>query len=79
VRPHVVYEPDERQLIEQIRRAQLDTIEDVLDALEIRAARPPDDPDDPVALLEEQFRQVGSVLPGDTGDDRSFLHVEIRE
>src|SRR5215470_19247542 len=29
--------------------------------------------DDVVALLQEEFREIGPVLPGDTGDERSPL------
>ncbi len=72
VRPHVGQHADERQLVQQIGRHQANTIEEVLDAPVVLGAQPPGDPDDLVALLEEQFGQVGPVLAGDSGDDCAF-------
>ena len=75
MRPDVLDEPHQRQLIEQVGRAQRDAIEQVLDAPEVRRARPADDAGDFVALLEEQLGEVRPVLPGDAGDDCPLSHV----
>jgi len=49
-------------------------IEEVLDAPEIRRARPPDDAGNLVTLLEEQFGKVRAVLTGDPGDECALSH-----
>ena len=41
---------------------------------QIRRARAADDADDLVAFLEQQLGEVGSVLPGDSGDKGAFGH-----
>src|SRR5262249_37361253 len=51
-------------------------IEQMLDAPEIRRARAPHRADDLVALREQQFSEVGSVLAGDSRDNGSFRHVK---
>jgi hypothetical protein len=36
----------------------------------------PNDAVDFVAFLQQQFREIRSVLPGDAGDERNFSHQE---
>jgi len=72
VRPHVVYQANERQLIEEVRRAELNAIEEVLYPVEVGRARSAHHADDPIALFEEQLGKIGTVLPGDSGDDCAF-------
>src|SRR5262249_29159929 len=67
-RTHFVDEADERELIEQIRRLDRDSIEQVLDAPEVRRACPADRADDFVSLREQELGEIGSVLPRDSGD-----------
>ena len=74
VRPDLVNEPDERQLIEQVARLDRDAVEQMLHAPEVGRACPPDRPEHLVALREQQFGEVGSVLSGNTGDNGSFGH-----
>src|SRR5438552_9669065 len=46
----------------------------MLDAPEIRRARAPYRADHLVALREQQLGEVGSVLPGNSGDNGPFGH-----
>ena len=74
MRPDFVDQPDERQLIEQIGRLQRDAIEQVLDAPRVRRARAADDAEHLVALVEQQLGEIRTVLAGDAGDERAFVH-----
>ena len=76
MRPDLVNEPDERQLIEQVARLDRDAVEQMLHAPEVGRARPPHRADHLVALREQQFGEVGSVLSGNTGDNGAFGHEE---
>ena len=60
--------PDERQLIEQVGLHERDAVQDVLDAPGVGRAQATDDPEDLVALLEEEFREVRTILSRDAGD-----------
>jgi len=79
VRAHFVDEADDRQLIEQIGRLERNAIEQMLDAPEIRRAGAARRADHLVALREQQFGEVGSVLPSDSGDNGAFGHPQNRE
>ena len=74
LRPHLVEDLEERQLVEQVGRPQLDAVEDVLDAPQVGRARAAHDAVDLVALVEKPLGQVGAVLAGDAGDQRASLH-----
>ena len=76
VRTDFVDEADDRQLIEQIGRLDRDAIENRLNAPEIRRARAANRPDDLVAFREQQLGEVGSVLPGNSGDNGPLGHGE---
>ena len=41
------------------------------------ALEPPDDAGDLVALVEQKFREVRAVLPGDAGDDCALSHDQL--
>ena len=75
VRPHVLDQPDEGELVQQIGGPQLDAVEQVLDAPVVRGAEAAGDPDHLVPPVEEQLGEVRTVLAGDAGDDRAFRHV----
>lgn len=42
---------------------------DVVNSGSVEGRRPADDPVHLVALLQQQLREVGAVLPGDAGDE----------
>ena len=71
----LVDHPEERELIEEVGRLERDAIEDVLDAPEVGRTRPPDGADDVVAFLEQQLREVRTVLPRNSCDDRALGHL----
>jgi hypothetical protein len=62
-------------LIEQVARAQRDAIGKVVDPPHVRGAEPPDDAEDFIPPLEEQLGEIGTILSGDTGDNRTLSHV----
>ena len=72
--PVVPQDVDERDLVEQVARHQLQPVLNVGDALEVDRARPADHADDLVALLEEEFGQVRAILPGHACDQCSLRH-----
>src|SRR5262249_45521771 len=74
-RPHRVDDLDERQLIEEVGRVQVNAIEHLLDAPVIRRAGAADDRVDLVALVEQELREVRAVLAGDAGDERLHLNI----
>src|ERR1019366_10161256 len=41
----------------------------------VESARPPNQAVHLVTLRQEQFRQVGTILPGDAGDQSLFRHI----
>jgi hypothetical protein len=48
--------------------------EKVLDPLTIGRGTPADHPDDVVLLFEKKLCEIGSILPGDPGDDSDPVH-----
>ena len=70
-----------RQIQIQVDPLRLEThalsIQDVLDAPEVRRARTPRGADNLVAFRNKQLREVGSILPGNSGDNGSFGHEII--
>jgi hypothetical protein len=78
VGPHVLNDAHQRLLIQQISRPQRNATEDVLDAPEVRRARSPHDTSDFVSLLEEQLREVRTILAGDAGNQCAFSHAVVR-
>ena len=73
-RPVVPQDVDQRDLVEQVARHQLQPVLNVGDALEVEGARAPDHPDHLVALLKEEFGQVRTILSGHAGDQCSLRH-----
>jgi hypothetical protein len=80
VRPGFLHDPDEVRGIRHVavmqRQARIGDVRvfvDVLDPARIKTGRPALDPVDPVALAEEEARQVGPVLAGDAGNQGCFL------
>ena len=73
-RPVVAQDVDERPLVEQVARHQLELVLDVRDALEVHRARAAHHADDRVALLEQELRQVRAVLAGDARDQCTLRH-----
>jgi hypothetical protein len=63
VRPDFVDHADERELIEQSAGLIVIRSSRMLNAPEVRRARAAHGADDFVSFREEQFREVGSVLP----------------
>ena len=55
----------QRTLVEQVSLVKGDAVAQVLDPVELLGGGAPHQPVDGVALLQEQFGQVGAVLPGD--------------
>ena len=60
----------ERALVEQIGLMQRHAVAEMLDPLEPLGRRTPDKPMHVVPLVEQQFREVGAVLAGDSSDQR---------
>jgi hypothetical protein len=48
---------------------------EMVDATGREAARAPDEAVDLLSLAEQQLREIGAVLTGDTGDERSAAHA----
>jgi hypothetical protein len=63
VRPDVGKDTDERELIEEAGRPQLDAVQHVLDTPEVGRARAARDADDLLPLLEEQLGQIRPSCP----------------
>ncbi len=61
-------------LVEQVGLADMDAVLDVLDAVEFFHAGTADHAVDLVALLQQEIGEIGTVLPGDAGDQRFFGH-----
>ena len=59
----------QRRLVEQVRGHELDAVDEVRDALVGRRGAATHRADDAVALGEQEFGEVRSVLAGDAGDE----------
>ena len=68
---------DDRDLVKHLARDECDAVLDVRDALERDRARPADHAEHLVALVEEELREVRTVLPGYTGDERATNHGPV--
>ncbi len=66
---------DEGQLVQEVGLKQRDPVAEVLDAPLVGCAQAPGDAEDLVALVEEEFGQVGAVLAGDAGDECALGHA----
>src|ERR1035437_569387 len=64
----------QRRLVKEVALDQLKTLPEMLDSLIGVGAGPPGHPNDAVALLKQKLREVGAVLAGDPGNERS-LHL----
>ena len=74
MRPVVPQDVDQRDLVEQVARHQLQPVLNVGDALEVERARAPDHADHLVALFKEEFGQVRAILPGHARDQCPLRH-----
>ena len=70
---------DHRDLVEDVCGRQGQPVLDVGDALEVESARAPDHPDHLITFGQQPFRQVGTILTGDAGDQRPLLHHSVLE
>ena len=70
----VTQDVDQRDLIQQVAGHHLQPVLNVGDALEVERARTADHADDLVALLEEEFGQIRTILPGHPGDQCPLRH-----
>src|SRR5690606_19338896 len=57
---------------EQLRTVCVRVDVDVVDPVGVETARPPDDPVDLIPLRQQELREIGAILPGDTGDQCPF-------
>ncbi len=72
IRLNFFQNPHDRRLIVQVPRKQVDEIADMFEAMAvIIAAVSADHAADAVALADEELRQMGAVLPVDSGDESS--------
>ncbi len=71
-RPRSAHRIDERALVEEIRLVQRDPGPEVLDALEALGRGAAHEAVDVIALLEQQLREVGAVLPRNASDERTL-------
>ena len=74
-RPVLPQYPDQRDLVEQIARHEDQAVLDVRDAFEVDRGRAPHHAHHLIALLEQEFSQVGTVLARDAGDQCSLAHI----
>ena len=65
---------DQRDLVEQVAGHEGDPVLEVADALEVDGAGAPHHADHLVALVQQELGQVGAVLAGDAGDERTCSH-----
>jgi hypothetical protein len=63
-----------RGLVEKISLEQLDSIPQMLNALEVFAAATANHATDTIALAKEEFGEVAAVLAGDTGNESGPGH-----
>ena len=61
----------------QVQKLLVDTIQQVRNPVEVGVAEPADDAGDLVALVEQQFGQVRSVLSRDARDDGALRHIFV--
>lgn len=83
IRPHFLNNADKIRGVGQIAVMQYKTpiigirgLVEVIDALGVEQGRAPLDAVHFITFVQQQFCQIGSVLSGDTGDDR-FFHGKI--
>ena len=73
--PHQVGAITEVAVVQkQLHAVHVRILVEVVDARRVERARPADDAVHLVALLQQQFREVGPVLPRDARDQRSLAH-----
>ena len=73
--PVLAQNADQRHLVHQIAGDQREVILNMLNTLKIDGRGAPDHTNDLVALLEQKFCQITSVLTGYPGNKCLFLHV----
>src|SRR5437773_31516 len=62
----LLQDPDQAGLIEQVARHQDQVVYDLPDAIEIAAAGSPEDTRDPIPLLQQELREIRSILSGNS-------------
>ena len=62
---------DQRQLIEQVARQDREPVAEMVDPPVVVGRQAAREAVDLIALLQEEFRQIGPVLAGDPGDERT--------
>ena len=72
MRPDLVNQSDDGELVEQIGGSNRQPIEQMLNAPVIRRAGATHRAHDLVAFVQQELGEVRPILPGDSGDDRSF-------
>ena len=77
VRPHVLDDRDDRQLVQQVGLVEGDPVVQTFDPLEVLRAGAADHAVDLVALLQQKLGQIGPVLPGDAGNQRLAGHESL--
>ena len=77
VRPDLLHDRDDRQLVEQIGLVQRDSAVQPLDPLAAFGAGAADHAVDFVALSEQELGQIGAVLPGDAGNQYLACHKNL--
>ncbi len=68
MRPDVVHQVHQRELIEQVGLVQMDAVAQMLDPLEAFGARASDHAVDFVSFVQQERSQVRPILAGDPGD-----------
>ena len=72
-RSDVLNDANERELIEQVGRAERDAVEKMIDPPHVRRTQPPHDSRDR-ARTEEELGEIRPVLSSDPRDDCAFTH-----
>ena len=77
VGPVLAQDADHRHLVQQVAGHERHPVLDAGDPLEVQRAAAAQHPDDLVAMVEQQLRQVGTILTGDAGDEGALGHGQV--
>ena len=77
VRSHVLDDGHDRQLVQQVGLVDGDPAVQTSDAFEVLRAGTADHAVHFVTFLEQEFRQIGAVLPGNAGNQRLAGHESL--
>ena len=78
MRPHFIDHLDQRELIQEVTGLEVDAVEQVFDAPVIRGAGSADQSVDLVAFLEEQLREIRTILAGNSCNKSALGHGHVR-